>query len=190
MNLFLIAFSCVFVQNVVLVQFLGICPFLGVSKKTETAFGMGIAVIFVITLASVLTWLIQTYFLIPLSLEYLQTIVFILIIASLVQLVEIFLQKKIPALFASLGIYLPLITTNCAVLGVCLLSVQKYSSFLTSLFFSFFTSVGFLLSILILAGLRERLESSNIPKALQGIPITLISTSLIAIAFYAFAGLV
>ena len=189
MNPFLFAFSCIFVHNVILVQFLGICSFLGVSKRTETAFGMGIAVILVIAISSILTWLIQTFLLKPFSLEYLQTIVFILIIACIVQLVEIFLQKKMPALFAALGIYLPLITTNCAVLGVCLLSVQKDYTFLNSLAFSFFTSLGFLVSILILAGVRERLEFSNIPGPLRGIPITLISAALIAVAFYSFAGL-
>jgi len=188
MNIFLFIFSCIFVQNIVLIQFLGICPFLGVSKRTETAFGMGVAVMFVIILSSLATWFVQNFLIVPFGLEYLQTVVFVLVIASLVQLVEFFLKKCFPSLYASLGIYLPLITTNCAVLGVCLLSLQNDYNFGYSLLYSFSTALGFLLSIMLIAAVRERLNNSSVPRYLQGAPILLISAGLISIAFFAFVG--
>ncbi len=193
-----IALTSIFVQNFVLVKFLGICPFLGVSKKIDTALGMGMAVTFVMTLASIMTWLCQKLILVPLKIEYMQTIAFIVIIAALVQFVEMFLQKSIPSLYSSLGIYLPLITTNCAVLGVALLNVTSASvinadadsyTLIESIISGFSGGVGFLIAIVLFAGVRERLESSNIPKALQGIPIALISASLLAMAFLGFQGM-
>ncbi len=193
-----IALTSIFVQNFVLVKFMGICPFLGVSKKIDTALGMGMAVTFVMTLASIMTWLCQTYILVPLKIEYMQTIAFIVIIAALVQFVEMFLQKSIPSLYSSLGIYLPLITTNCAVLGVALLNVESASvvlpgregyTLIESIISGFSGGLGFLIAIVLFAGVRERLESSNIPKSLQGMPIALISASLLAIAFLGFQGM-
>jgi len=189
MNIFLLAFSCIFLQNILLIQFLGICPFLGVTKQTETAFGMGLAVLFVITIATMLSWVVQTFLLIPFSLEYLQTVIFILIVASLVQIVEIFLKKKIPFLYSSLGIYLPLITTNCAVLGAILLTIQTDYNFLYSFLFSFFTSLGFIVAMLLMAGVRKRLDVANIPAFLKGVPILLITGGLLSIAFFAFNGM-
>lgn len=192
-DLFLICISAVFIENFVLVQFLGICPFLGVSKKVETAVGMGAAVVFVMACASAITWLVQKYILVFLNIEYLQTIAFILVIAVLVQFVEMFLQKSIPSLYKSLGIYLPLITTNCAVLGVAIVNITKFSavsaSFLKSLLYGTFAGVGFTLAIVIFAGVRERLESSDIPEFLKGMPITLITASLLSIAFMGFSGM-
>jgi len=192
-EIFLICISAVFIENFVLVQFLGICPFLGVSKKVETAIGMGLAVVFVMACASAITWLVQRYILVFLNIEYLQTIAFILVIAVLVQFVEMFLQKTIPALYKSLGIYLPLITTNCAVLGVAIVNVTKFSadsaSFLKSLLYGTFAGIGFTLAIVIFAGVRERLESSNIPSFLKGMPITLITAGLLSIAFMGFSGM-
>lgn len=193
-----IALTSIFVQNFVLVKFLGICPFLGVSKKLDTALGMGMAVTFVMTLASMMTWLCQTFILVPLKIEYMQTIAFIVIIAALVQFVEMFLQKSIPSLYSSLGIYLPLITTNCAVLGVALLNVTSASvidknaasyTFIESIISGFSGGIGFLIAIVLFAGVRERLESSDIPKSLQGFPIALISASLLAMAFLGFQGM-
>ena len=189
MNIFFLAFSCVFLQNILLIQFLGICPFLGVTKRVETAFGMGLAVLFVITVSSSLSWVIQTFVLSPFSLEYIQTVIFILIVASLVQIVEIFLKKKIPFLYSSLGIYLPLITTNCAVLGAILLAIQKDYIFLYSLLFSFFISLGFILAMLLMAGVRKKIESDKIPDLLKGVPIVLITGGLLSIAFFAFVGM-
>ena len=192
-----IALTSIFVQNFVLVKFYGICPFLGVSKKLDTALGMGMAVTFVMTLASILTWACQKFILIPLNMEYMQTIAFIVIIAALVQFVEMFLQKSIPSLYSALGIYLPLITTNCAVLGVALLNVRTASvinpsgtyTLIEAVVSGFSAGLGFLLAIVLFAGVRERLESSDIPKSLQGIPIALISASLMAIAFMGFQGM-
>lgn len=192
-----IALTSIFVQNFVLVKFYGICPFLGVSKKTDTALGMGMAVTFVMTLASIMTCLCQKYVLEPLNIEYMQTIAFIVIIAALVQFVEMFLQKSIPSLYSSLGIYLPLITTNCAVLGVALLNVRTASvitsggsyTLIESIINGFSAGLGFLIAIVLFAGVRERLENSDIPKSLQGFSIALISASLLAMAFLGFQGM-
>lgn len=178
-----------FIENFVLVKFYGICPFLGVSKKTETALGMGMAVTFVMVLASLLTWLVEKFILVPLNVEYLQTISFILLIAALVQFVEMFVAKTVPSLYNSLGIYLPLITTNCAVLGVTLLNVQRDYNLFQTLSFSFWSAMGFTLSIFLFAGVRERLETSTIPKYLQGFPIALVTAGILAMAFLGFQGL-
>ena len=189
-DLILLFVSAALVNNVVLTQFLGICPFLGVSKKVKTAAGMGAAVIFVITLASMCTFAIQKFILDPLELRYLQTIVFILVIAALVQFVEMVLKKISPALYNALGVYLPLITTNCAVLGVAINNIQFEHTFLQSIFYSVGIASGFTLSIVILAGLRERMENNTeIPKSFQGSPIVLFTAALMAIAFSGFAGL-
>ena len=178
-----------FVENFVLVKFYGICPFLGVSKKTDTALGMGMAVTFVMVLASLLTWLVEHYILVPLNVEYLQTISFILLIAALVQFVEMFVAKTVPSLYNSLGIYLPLITTNCAVLGVTLLNVQRDYSLFQTLSFSFWSALGFTLSIYLFAGVRERLETADIPKYLKGFPIALVTAGILAMSFLGFQGL-
>ncbi|MBQ9141903.1 MAG: electron transport complex subunit RsxA [Lachnospiraceae bacterium] len=188
-DLIIILISSSLVSNVVLSQFLGLCPFLGVSKKTNTAAGMGIAVIFVITLASAVAGLMYKYILVPLGIEYLQTICFILVIAALVQFVEMFLKKAMPALYEALGVYLPLITTNCAVLGVALTNVQKEYGILTGVVNGFATSVGFTISIIILAGIREKLEYNDIPESFKGMPTVLLTAGLMAIAFCGFAGL-
>ena len=177
------------INNVVLSQFLGLCPFLGVSRKTETAAGMGVAVIFVITVSSFITGLLYEFALEPLGLVYLQTIVFILVIAALVQLVEMILRKKIPALYQSLGVYLPLITTNCAVLGVALQNVQKEYDLLTGVVNGFGTALGFTIAIVILAGIREKLEDNDIPESFKGMPIVLTTAGLMAMAFFGFKGL-
>ena len=192
-----IALTAIFVQNFVLVKFYGICPFLGVSKKVDTALGMGMAITFVMTLASIMTCLCQKYILERLNIEYMQTIAFIVIIAALVQFVEMFLQKSIPSLYSSLGIYLPLITTNCAVLGVALLNVRTASvisnsqsyTLIESIVNGFSAGIGFMIAIVLFAGVRERLENSDIPKSLQGFPIALISASLLAMAFLGFQGM-
>lgn len=189
-ELLIIAIGSALVNNVVLSQFLGICPFLGVSKKVETASGMGGAVIFVITIASFIAGLIYKFILIPLHFEYLQTIVFILVIAALVQFVEMFLKKAMPALYNALGVYLPLITTNCAVLGVALTNVQKEYSIAQSVINGIGTSAGFALAIVILAGLREKMEYNDVTESFQGTPIVLITASLMAIAFFGFSGLI
>lgn len=178
------------INNVVLSQFLGLCPFLGVSRKTDTALGMGAAVIFVITVSSFITGLLYEFVLEPLGLVYLQTIVFILVIAALVQLVEMILRKKIPALYKSLGVYLPLITTNCAVLGVALTNVQKEYDLLTGVVNGFGTAVGFTVAIVILAGIREKLEDNDIPESFKGMPIVLVTAGLMAMAFFGFKGLI
>ena len=188
MTLFTILFTAALVNNFVLSQFLGICPFLGVSKKGETAAGMGGAVIFVITIASLITSTLYNLLLLPNDLEYLNTIVFILVIAALVQFVEMFMKKSMPALYKSLGVYLPLITTNCAVLGVALLSVQNNDSILQATIRGIGASVGFFLAIVLMAGIREKLENSNIPAAMKGTPIVLITAGLMAIAFCGFGG--
>ena len=188
MGLFTILFTAALVSNFVLSQFLGICPFLGVSKKVETAAGMGGAVIFVITIASLITSTLYNLLLLPNHLEYLNTIVFILVIAALVQFVEMFMIKSMPALYKSLGVYLPLITTNCAVLGVALLSVQNNDNILEATIRGIGASVGFFLAIVLMAGIREKLENCNIPSAMKGTPIVLITAGLMAIAFCGFGG--
>ena len=189
-HLLLIAVAYAIVNNVVLSQFLGICPFLGVSKKTETASGMGGAVIFVITIATIVTQIIYRAVLLPLNLEYLQTIVFILVIASLVQFVEMFLKKVMPPLYESLGVFLPLITTNCAVLGVALNSITKGYNMLESIVFAIATAVGFFIAIVLMAGIREKIEYNVIPKTFQGTAIVLVTACLMAIAFMGFSGMV
>lgn len=188
-DLLIILISSSLISNVVLSQFLGLCPFLGVSKKTETAAGMGVAVIFVITLASGVVGVIYLYVLVPLGIEFLQTIVFILVIAALVQFVEMFLRKAIPSLYKALGVYLPLITTNCAVLGVALTNVQKEYGILTGIVNGFATALGFTIAIIILAGLREKMEHNDIPESFQGMPTVLLTAGLMAIAFCGFSGL-
>lgn len=189
-TLLLIAIGSAVVNNVVLSQFLGICPFLGVSKKTETAAGMGGAVIFVIGIASFVTSLIYKFILTPTNTQYLQTIVFILVIAALVQFVEMFLKKSIPALYQSLGVYLPLITTNCAVLGVALTNVTKEYGILESVVNGLATAVGFFIAICIMAGIREKIEYNDIPKPFQGTAIVLITACLMSIAFMGFSGMI
>lgn len=189
-NLLIIAVGSALVNNVVLSQFLGICPFVGVSKKVNTAAGMGGAVIFVITLASLVTSVIYKFILEPTGFEYLQTIVFILIIAALVQFVEMFLKKMMPPLYRALGVYLPLITTNCAVLGVALTNVQKSYSILEGVINGFATAVGFTIAIVIMAGIREKIEHNDISPALKGTPIVLVTAGLMAIAFFGFSGLI
>lgn len=189
-SLLLIAVGAAIVNNVVLSQFLGICPFLGVSKKTETAAGMGGAVVFVITIATIVTQLIYKGILARFGLEYLQTIVFILVIASLVQFVEMFLRKVIPSLYQSLGVYLPLITTNCAVLGVALNCVTYEYSFLESVVYGIATAIGFFIAITLMAGIRERIEYNDIPKPFQGTAIVLITAALMSIAFLGFSGMI
>lgn len=188
-ELLVILIASSLVNNVVLSQFLGLCPFLGVSKKTNTASGMGVAVIFVITLASAVAGVIYKYLLVPLDITYLQTIVFILVIAALVQFVEMFLKKYIPALYESLGVYLPLITTNCAVLGVALTNVQKEYGILAGIVNGFATAVGFTISIVILAGIREKIAYNDVPESFKGMPIVLITAGLMAIAFCGFSGI-
>lgn len=189
-DMILILIGAALVNNVVLSQFYGLCPFLGVSKQVKTAVSMGLAVLFVITIASAIASLIYSLVLVPCNLEYLQTIVFILVIAGLVQFVEMFLKKSSPALYNALGVYLPLITTNCAVLGVALTNVQKEYDFVTSIVNGVGTSLGFLIAITIMAGIRERNEHNNIIKPLQGMPIVLFTAALMAIAFNGFAGLI
>ena len=189
-ELILIVISSAIVNNVVLSQFLGLCPFLGVSKKIDTSAGMGAAVIFVITIAAFVTALINKFILVPLQLTYLQTIVFILIIAALVQFVEMFLKKSIPSLYESLGVYLPLITTNCAVLGVALNAVQYEYNILESVIYGFGISVGFTIAIIILAGIREKIEYNDIPESWQGMPIVMVTAGLMSIAFFGFSGII
>lgn len=188
-ELLVILISSSLVSNVVLSQFLGLCPFLGVSKKVKTAGGMGVAVIFVITLASAVAGFINQYVLIRFQVQYLDTIVFILVIAALVQFVEMFLRKTIPALYEALGVYLPLITTNCAVLGVAINNEQAEYGILTGVVNGFATAVGFTVAIVILAGIREKIEYNDVPKAFRGMPIVLLTAGLMAIAFVGFSGL-
>jgi electron transport complex protein RnfA len=190
MNIFTILISTIFVNNYVFARFLGICPFLGVSNKTETASGMGVAVTFVITLSSIITWVIQKYVLDQFGLQYLQTIVFILVIASLVQLVEMFLKKSSPGLYKALGVYLPLITTNCIVLGVAILNIEEGYNLIQTIANSVGASIGFAIALLLMAGVREKFELADIPKPLQGFPIGLITAGLMSIAFLGFNGLV
>lgn len=189
-ELLIIGIGAALVNNVVLSQFLGLCPFLGVSKKIDTAAGMGGAVVFVLTLSSLVTSAVYKFILIPTNMEYLQTIVFILVIAALVQFVEMFLKKAMPALYRSLGVYLPLITTNCAVLGVAIINVQKDYNILEGTVNGLATAIGFTVAIVLMAGLREKIEYNDIPKAFQGFPIVLLTSGLMAIAFFGFSGLI
>ena len=188
MEYILIFISAIFVNNIILSQLLGICPFLGVSKKVDTALGMGAAVAFVLTLATIVTYLLQTYVLNPFGLQYLQTLSFILVIASLVQMVEIVLKKVSPALYQALGIFLPLITTNCAVLGVAILVIQKDFSLIQSIVYAFSTAIGFALAMVVFAGLREQLSLVRVPKGMQGMAIVLVTAGLLSLAFMGFSG--
>ena len=190
MEYFIIIITAIFVNNVVLSQFLGICPFLGVSSKVSTSLGMGAAVTFVMAIASVVVYLLQYCVLVPLRIEYMQTIAFILVIAALVQMVEIILKKVSPSLYQALGIFLPLITTNCAVLGVAILLVQKEYNLLESVVYSTSTALGFALALVLFAGIRERLELDEVPEAFKGTPIALIVAGILAMAFMGFSGLV
>lgn len=187
---FIIIISAVLINNIVLSQFLGICPFVGVSKKLSASIGMGGAVTFVLVLAGCLTWLIQTYILNPFNIGYLQTISFILVIASLVQFVEMVIRKFSPALYKALGVYLPLITTNCAVLGVAILNIQKEFNLAQALVFSVSHAVGFTLALVLMAGIRERLEDADTPKCMQGMPIALVTAALMSMSFLGFSGLI
>ena len=188
MEYILIFISAIFVNNIVLSQFLGICPFLGVSKKVDTALGMSAAVAFVLTLATIVTWLVQKLVLDAFGLQYLQTIAFILVIASLVQMVEIVMKKVSPALYQALGIFLPLITTNCAVLGVAILVIQKDYSLIESIIYAFSTAIGFGLDLTVFAGIREQLELVNVPKGMRGVAITMVTAGLLSLAFMGFSG--
>ena len=186
----LLIISCIFVNNILLAQYLGNCPFLGVSKKMETATGMAMAVIFVLVMAGAMTWIVDAFLLKPFELEYLRTLSFILVIASLVQFVEMFLRKSIPTLYAGLGIFLPLITTNCAVMGVCLINIMEEYSFLQALVASFAYAVGFGLALVLFAGVRERIILARVPKPLQDTSIGLVTAGLLSLAFFAFKGMV
>ena len=187
-TLFAISLNAILAENFILVKFLGICPFMGVSKKLDTSLGMGLAVIFVMALASAATWAVNEFLLVPLRLAYMQTVVFILVIAALVQFVEMFLQKALPALYQSLGIYLPLITTNCAVLGVALLNIQNGYTFLESVVYGITGGIGFTLAIVLFSSIRERLEDCDCPKAFRGFPLALIAAGLLALSFMGFSG--
>jgi len=189
-ELFAILIGAILVENFVLSKFLGICPFLGVSKKTSTALGMSGAVVFVLVMSQAVTWLANEYLLKPNSLEYLQTITFILVIAALVQFVETVLKKLIPSLYKALGVYLPLITTNCAVLGSALIFVERDYTFIEAVVFGFAAGLGFTLALILFSGIRERLETADIPEAFKGMPITLVAASLVSITFIGFAGLI
>jgi len=190
MEYILIIISAVLVNNVVLAQFLGICPFLGVSNKISTSIGMGLAVIFVMALANLVTYLVQNYVLVPLHIEFMQTITFIFVIAFLVQVVEIILKKMAPPLYQALGIYLPLITTNCAVLGIALLAVQKDYNLIMSVIYAASIAVGFTLALILMAGIREQLSLTDTPKGMQGFPLSLITAGLLSLAFMGFSGIV
>ncbi|HPT01966.1 MAG TPA: RnfABCDGE type electron transport complex subunit A [Bacteroidales bacterium] len=190
MELLKIVILALIVNNVVLAQFLGICPFLGVSNKVGTSIGMGVAVIFVMTLANLVTYLIQYFILVPLHIEFMQTITFIFIIAFLVQVVEIILKKAAPALYQALGIYLPLITTNCAVLGIAILAVQKNYNLISSVVYAASIAAGFTLALILMAGIREQLELNGYPKGMKGFPLSLITAGLLSLAFMGFSGLV
>lgn len=190
MNLLAIIFVAILANNIVLSQFLGICPFLGVTKRIETSVGMGLAVIFVMTMSAIVTWVVDLFLLQPFSLEYLRTIAFILIIAGLVQFVEMVLKKTNPALFRALGIYLPLITTNCTILGVALLNVQSGHNIIETVVYSIATGVGFTLAMIIMAGIRERFELANISKFLEGAAVTLVTAGILSLAFMGFKGMV
>ena len=188
-GLFGIIISSIFINNIIFAKFLGCCPFMGVSKKIDASLGMGMAVTFVITIASAVTWLVNTFVLAPLNLEYLQTIAFILIIASLVQFVEMAIQKTSPSLYKALGVFLPLITTNCAVLGVAIINIQEKYNFIETIVNGFGVAIGFSLALVLLAGIRERLEMADIPKHFQGIPIAFITAGLLAMALMGFSGM-
>jgi electron transport complex protein RnfA len=188
-RIFALAVAAIFVQNFVLSRFLGLCPYIGVSKKLDSAVGMGMAVIFVMTMASTITWMIQYFLLAPLHIEFLQTIAFILTIASLVQLVEMVIQKTAPALYKSLGVFLPLITTNCAVLGVSILNINEQFTFLGAILNGVFAGLGFTLVLVLMAGIRERLEKAEVPMAMRGMPIAMIVAGCMALAFLGFSGL-
>ena len=188
-NLLAITLGAILANNFIFSQFLGICPFLGVSKKVDTAVGMGVAVTFVMGLASAITWLVNTFILIPFDLGYMQTVAFILVIASLVQFIEMFLQKSMPSLYTALGVYLPLITTNCAVLGVALLNIQNNYNFIESVVYGITGGLGFLLAIVLFASIRERLVFADYPKSFDGFPIALVTAGLMALAFMGFSGL-
>lgn len=188
-ELFIIVIGAIFINNIVLSQFLGICPFLGVSKKLSAAVGMGAAVTFVMAIASTISWLLQHYVLNPLGIGYLQTIAFILVIASLVQFVEMVIRKVSPSLYKALGVYLPLITTNCAILGIAILNIQKDYTLIQSIVNSIANALGFTLALVLFAGIRERLELADIPEAMQGTPIALITAAIMSIAFLGFTGL-
>ena len=188
-ELLAITLGAILANNFIFSQFLGICPFLGVSKKVDTAVGMGVAVTFVMGLASAITWLVNTFILIPFDLGYMQTVAFILVIASLVQFIEMFLQKSMPSLYTALGVYLPLITTNCAVLGVALLNIQNNYNFIESVVYGITGGLGFLLAIVLFASIRERLVFADYPKAFEGFPIALVTAGLMALAFMGFSGL-
>lgn len=190
MEYIIIIISTVFVNNIVLAQFLGICPFLGVSNKISTSTGMGAAVLFVMTLATIVTWLVYTYILLPLGIGFLQTISYILVIAALVQMVEIIMKKVSPALYQALGVYLPLITTNCTILGVAILVVQKDFNLAKSVVFAIGNALGFSFTLVLFAGIREQLELAGIPKGMQGVPIALVVAGLMALAFMGFSGIV
>lgn len=189
-DLFVLVISCIFINNILLAQYLGNCPFLGTSKKMETAIGMAMAVIFVLVLAGAITWIVNQYMLKALNVEYLQTLSFILVIAALVQFVEMFLKKSIPALYAGLGIFLPLITTNCAVLGVCLINIKEEYTFVESLVTSFAYAAGFGLALILFAGVRERILLARVPKPLQDVSIGLITAGMISVTFMSFKGMV
>ena len=188
-SLFTIALSAILINNFIFSQFLGICPFMGVSKKMDTAAGMGMAVIFVMGLAAAMSWLINEFLLIPLGLEYLQTLAYILVIASLVQFVEMFLKKGMPSLYSALGIYLPLITTNCAVLGAVLINTQNNYNLIESIVYGVTGGVGFLIAIVLFASIREKLRFAEYPKAFEGFPIALVTAGLLALAFMGFSGM-
>ncbi len=190
MDYFVIIVSAIFVSNIVLTQFLGICPFLGVSTRISTSIGMGGAILFVMTLATMVTWIFQYYVLDPMGLVFMQTIVFILVIAALVQMVEIILKKISPSLYQALGIFLPLITTNCAVLGVAILTIQKHFDLMQGVVFSIATAVGYTMALVIFAGIREHLEIMEVPKGMRGIPIALVTAGILALAFMGFTGMV
>jgi electron transport complex protein RnfA len=190
MEYIIIIIGAIFVNNILLAQFLGVCPFLGVSNKVETSLGMSGAVVFVIAIATLVTYLLQTYILVPLKIEFMQTIAFILVIAALVQMVEIILKKISPSLYQALGIFLPLITTNCAVLGIAILVIQKSYTLGPAMVFSIASAIGFGLAMVIFAGIREDLELSNIPKAMKGVPIALVTAGILAMAFMGFSGVV
>ena len=189
-RLLAITLAAILANNFIFSQFLGICPFLGVSKKVDTAVGMGFAVTFVMGLASAITWAVYNFILVPLDLEYMQTVAFILVIASLVQFIEMFLQKSMPSLYTALGVYLPLITTNCAVLGVALLNIQEGYNFIASVVYGITGGIGFLLAIVLFASIRERLVFADYPKSFEGFPIALVTAGLMALAFMGFSGLV
>lgn len=188
-EMFMIMLAAILTENFIFIKFMGICPFLGVSDKADKAVGMSFAVIFVMTLSSAVTWVVYHFLLVPFGLEYLQTIAFILVIASLVQFIEMFLRKYVPALYSSLGIFLPLITTNCAVLGAALLNISNGYSFIESVVFGFSAAVGFMIAVLIFAGVREKLKYTDVPNSFKGMPIALVAAGLIAMVFSGFSGI-